>query len=310
MSMRERLILVDTIRRRVSRPSWRRDDTTLIEILMMDFGPLRAELSGGVADVLIDHPPTNLVDGAFIAGLIALLDGLEPDDSARVVVFSSADPDFFLMHGDVHGILAIRPGTHTPADRPNVAAALFERLHRSRLVTLGVVDGAARGGGAEFLAALDLRYGSERTVLGQPEVTMGILPGAGGTARLPHLLGRSRALDVILTGRDVGAEEALRIGWLDAVVPHAELGDTARRVARRIASMPRGSVAAVKRVVDRSLESFDAALVAETDAFGELTASGAHIARMERFLAAGGQTRAGETSRWDEIVRAMSGDDY
>jgi hypothetical protein len=74
--------------------------------------------------------------------------------------------------------------------------------------------------------------------------------------------------------------------------------------------MPRGSVAAVKRVVDRSLESFDAALVDETNAFGELTASGAHTARMERFLAAGGQTREAETSRWDEIDRAMSGDDY
>ena len=86
-------------------------------------------------------------------------------------------------------------------------------------MSIGVLDGAARGGGAEFLAALDLRYGSERAVLGQPEVAMGILPGAGGTARLPHLLGRGRALDVILTGRDVGAEEALRIGWLDACAP-------------------------------------------------------------------------------------------
>ncbi len=96
-------------------------------------------------------------------------------------------------------------------------------MHRSPFVTIGLVDGAARGGGAEFVAALDLRYGSERARLGQPEVAMGILPGAGGTARLPHLLGRSRALDVILTGRDVGAEEAQRIGWLDEVVPHAEL---------------------------------------------------------------------------------------
>ena len=276
----------------------------------MDFGPLHTEISAGVAEVVIDHPPTNLVDGALIIGLGALLDALEADDLARIVVFSSADPDFFLMHGDVHGILAMPAGAHTPGDAPNVAAALFERLHRSHLVTIGVIDGAARGGGAEFLAALDLRYGSERAVLGQPEVAMGILPGAGGTARLPHLLGRSRALDVILTGRDVAAEEALRIGWLDAVMPHAELAIAAREVARRIASMPPGSVAAVKRVVDRSLESFDRALVDETNAFAELTAAGAHTARMQRFLAAGGQTREGETSRWDEIDRAMAGDDY
>ncbi len=275
----------------------------------MDFGPLHVDVSGGVAEVVIDHPPTNLVDGAFIAALGSLLDALEPDDAARVVLFSSADPDFFLMHGDVHGILAIPAGPHAPAVEPNVAAAAFERVHRSPLVTVGLIDGAARGGGAEFLAALDLRYGSERALLGQPEVGMGILPGAGGTARLPHLLGRSRALEVILTGRDVGAEEAERIGWLDAVVPRAELAEAGRRLARRIASMPPASVVAVKRVVDASLESFTNALVDETDAFGALTAAGSHTDRMRRFLDAGGQTREGETTRWDEIERAMTGDE-
>jgi len=271
----------------------------------MGLGPLRWEGAAGVAEVVVDHPPTNLVDGAFIGALASLLDELEADDAVRVVVFSSADPDFFLMHGDVHGILAIPPGPHEPAVEPNVAAAVFERLHRSSLVSIGIVDGAARGGGAEFLAALDLRYGSERAVLGQPEVAMGILPGAGGTARLPHLLGRGRALEVILSGRDVEAEEAVRIGWLDAVYPRAELGDIVRGLAARIASMPPASVAAVKHVVDRSLTSFDDGLVAETDAFGALTAGGLHIVRMERFLEAGGQTREGETTRWDELFDAM-----
>jgi enoyl-CoA hydratase/carnithine racemase len=269
-------------------------------------GPLRHEVESGIADVVIDHPPTNLVDGTLIGALITLLETLEGRPDARVVVFRSADPDFFLMHGDVHSILAIPEGAHVPATAPNVAAALFERLHRSSLVSIGMIDGAARGGGAEFLAALDLRFGSERAVLGQPEVAMGILPGAGGTARLPHLLGRGRALDVILSGRDVGAEEAVRIGWLDAVHPRAELGAVVQELARRIAAMPPESVAAVKRVVDQSLQSFDAGLVAETDALGALTAAGRHHARMQRFLAAGGQTREGETTRWHEIVDAMT----
>jgi enoyl-CoA hydratase/carnithine racemase len=271
----------------------------------MHDGPLRWEVAAGVADVVIDHPPSNLVDGGFIGGLVGLLDELERDDGVRVVVFTSADPDFFLMHGDVRGILAIPPGEHVPVAEPNVAAALFDRLHRSRLVSIGAVDGAARGGGAEFLAALDLRYGSERAVLGQPEVAMGILPGAGGTARLPHLLGRGRALEVILTGRDVGAEEAVRIGLLDAVYPRSGLGDEVRELARRIAAMPPASVAAVKRVVDRSLDSFADGLLAESDAFGALTADGLQLTRMQRFLAAGGQTRDGETARWAELLDAM-----
>jgi enoyl-CoA hydratase/carnithine racemase len=268
-------------------------------------GPLRCEVSAGVAEVVIDHPPTNLVDGPFIGALMALLEDLEADDAVQVVVFTSADPDFFLMHGDVHGILAIPPGEHVPATEPNVAAALFERLHRSRLVSIGVIDGAARGGGAEFLAALDLRYGSERAVLGQPEVAMGILPGAGGTARLPHLLGRGRALEVILSGRDVDAHEALQIGWLDAVHPSTELRTVVHDLATRIAAMPPASVAAVKRVVDRSLASFDDGLVAETDAFGALTAGGLHIVRMQRFLDAGGQTRAAETADFDALLDSM-----
>jgi enoyl-CoA hydratase/carnithine racemase len=188
-----------------------------------------------------------------------------------------------------------------------VAAATFERLHRSAFVSIGLLDGAARGGGAEFLAALDLRYGSERAVLGQPEVAMGILPGAGGTARLPHLLGRSRALDVILSGRDVGAEEAARIGWIDGMFPSASLREEVGAIARHLAGMPPASIAAVKRVVDSSLRAFDAGLVDETDAFGALTGAGEHVAPMQRFLAAGGQTRAGEVERWAEVMRETRG---
>jgi enoyl-CoA hydratase/carnithine racemase len=274
----------------------------------MASGVLRLDVSAGVADVVIDHPPTNLVDGTFLGALAPLLDTLERDAAVRVIVLTSADPDFFLMHGDVHGILAMPTGEYTRATEPNIAAAMFERMRRSRLVSIGVLDGAARGGGAEFLTALDLRYGSERAVLGQPEIAMGILPGAGGTARLPHLLGRSRALDVILSGRDVGADEALRIGWLDAVVPSDGLYAAVGAFARRVASMSAEAIAAVKRVVDVSLESFERGLVAETDAFGSLIAAGGHTDRMQRFLAAGGQTREGETTRWNAICDEMGGD--
>jgi len=223
----------------------------------------------------------------------------------RVLVFGSADPDFFLMHGDVEGILAIPPGSFSPRAEPNAMAVLFERLHRSHLVSIGMIDGAARGGGAEFLTALDLRYGSPRTVLGQPEVPMGILPAAGGTTRLPRLLGRGRALEVILTARDVAAEEALAIGWLDAVHPIDVLADEVTRVARRIAAMPASSIAAVKDVVDTSLGGIDDALLVESNHFFRLTSAGAQEEPMGRFLAAGGQTREGESHGIAAVVDAM-----
>lgn len=264
------------------------------------FGALTVEVRDRVATVTIDAPPANLVGGPFIMGLLGLLPALDAAhaaDEVRVVVFRSADPDFFLMHGDVESILGAGVKPYEPATAPNIAAVTFQRLSSAPYVSIGAIDGAARGGGAEFLTALDLRVGTPRTVLGQPEVPMGILPGAGGTSRLPRLLGRSRALEIILTARDVDAEEAVRIGWLDAVVPGDQLEHHVAALAARIAASPPASVAQVKRVVDVSLSPIDLALVAETDAYAQLTATGQHIEPMQRFLAAGGQTRAGEAGR-------------
>jgi enoyl-CoA hydratase/carnithine racemase len=271
----------------------------------VDHGPLHTTIDDGIATVVIDHPPTNLVDGAVIGGLIGLLDALEPDESVRVVVFTSADPDFFLMHGDVQAILAVPEHPHVPVTEPNIAAATFQRLSVSRLISIGVIDGAARGGGCEFASALDFRFGTPRALVGQPEVAMGILPGAGGTARWPRIVGRSRALEIILTGRDVPADELLALGWLHAVVPGEDVASAAHHLARRVARLPVQSVVAVKRVVETSLAGLDAALVAESDELDRLLAAGAHHRPMQRFLDAGGQTREGERPGIASLLDAM-----
>jgi enoyl-CoA hydratase/carnithine racemase len=268
---------------------------------------LQTERHGPVVLVTIDHPPSNLVDRGFLVALAGLLEWTDADNSIKSLVFRSADPDFFLMHGDVEAILRMPTGAHEPAHEPNAAASLFERLTRGRLVSIGAVDGAARGGGCEFLTALDLRLGSLRTVIGQPEVAMGIIPGAGGTARWPRLIGRSRALEVLLTGRDVEAEEALAIGWLNAIVPSDHLVDRALELAQRIGAMPSPSIAAIKRVVNASLAGLTDALVAESDELGRLIAEGGHREPMRRFLAAGGQTRDSETRRMPEVMKATIG---
>ena len=270
-------------------------------------GPFQLVVTSGVADITIDHPPCNVFDGVFTTGLADVVDRCEAEPGVRVMLFHSADPDFFCMHGDVRGILAMRvaPGTTTTA--PNAAAALLQRIHRSRLVSIAAIDGAARGGGAELVSACDLRVGGPRTVLAQPEAAMGILPGAGGTSRLPHLLGRSRALDVILTCREIGADEALSVGWLDRLVPSGRVLAEARAISSRIASMPGEVLAAVKDVVGTSLAEagLDQALVVETAALMRLVAGGGHRSRMERFLAAGGQARAAERDGFEALVLAI-----
>lgn len=271
-------------------------------------GPFAVTVDGHVADVSIDHPPSNIFDDQFTVALRDLLDRCEADPDVRVLLFHSADPDFFVMHGDARAFTAmqVEPGTEVAA--PDPTAALLERVHRSRLVSIAAVDGAARGGGAELVSALDLRIGGPRTVLEQFEVALGLFPGWGTTTRLPHILGRSRALDVLLTGRDVGAEEALAMGWLDRLVPSDQVLVEARRVARRIGAMPAEAIAAIKAVVDTSLGGIDDALVADASVFTRLAAEAGPRSRMERFLAAGGQTRDAERDGFQGLVQAMIDD--
>ena len=233
---------------------------------------LSHEVHDGVALATIDHPPSNLVDGPFLTALLDLLAALESDDAVRVLVLHSADPDFFLMHGDVEMLKDLVP-PYTEASEPNVAAATFGRLRTGRLVTIGLLDGFARGGGCELLCGVDMRFGSERAVVGQPEVALGIIAGAGGTVRWPAAVGRGRALDILLTGRDVEAQELYDIGWLDRLVSSAELEAVGLSVARRIAAMPTEAVTAIKRVVDAPR---DDALVVESNAVARLLATGDH----------------------------------
>ena len=265
---------------------------------------LDVDRDGAVVTVTIDLPPHNIVGADLVVGLFGLLPELEADPSTSVVVFRSADPDFFLMHGDVEAILASTP-TGDPVTEPNIAAALFERLHRAPFLTIGVVDGYARGGGCEFLSALDLRIGTPRTVIGQPEVPMGILPGAGGTVRWARLLGRAGALELILSGRDIGADEALAMGWLQAIVPIGGLDAAVAAYVDRFAGLDRRSVVAVKQVIGAALDHDPAAFVVESAALDAAMVAGTHVGPMQRFLAAGGQTRDGEVGSIDPLLDAM-----
>jgi enoyl-CoA hydratase/carnithine racemase len=269
---------------------------------------LHIEQDGGVVTVTIDAPPLNLVGASFMVALLGWLPRAEADESVRVVVFRSADPDFFLMHGDVHHLVDAVPDPDEVVTEPNIAQVAFERLHRAPFLTIGILDGVARGGGCEFLSALDLRIGSFGSVVGQPETALGILPGAGGTVRWTRLVGRSRALELLLTGRDISADEALALGWLDALLPSQHLDEHATELARKVARLPRASIASVKEVVDATLSGDGEALVVENAAMARLMASGGHQAPMRRFLEAGGQTRDGERGDISALLAAALDD--
>lgn len=271
-------------------------------------GPFAVTIDGHVADVSIDHPPSNIFDGQFTVALRDLLDRCEADPHVRVLLFHSADPDFFVMHGDARASIggADAPGTEVAA--PNPTAALLERVHRSRLVSIAAIDGAARGGGAELVSALDLRIGGPRTVFAQFEVALGLLPGWGAPARLPTSSVAAAPSTSSSPAVTSAQKKALAMGWLDRLVPSDRVLVEAGRLARRIGAMLAESIAAVKEIVDTSLGEIDDALVAESTMLTRLAAEGGYRSRMERFLAAGGQTPDAERDGFEGLVQAMIDD--
>src|SRR6516162_6345493 len=165
--------------------------------------------------VVFDYPPFNILDETIFGGLQDLLVRMDANQSLRVVVFESAIPDFYLAHFDLTG----KTGNITTAVGPSgfpILMDTFVRLTKSPVVSIAKIRGRVRGLGSEFALACDMRFASrENTLLGQPEVGAGVIPGAGGTERLPLLAGRGRALEIILGADDFDADTAERYGWVN-----------------------------------------------------------------------------------------------
>jgi enoyl-CoA hydratase/carnithine racemase len=250
-------------------------------------------LTGGVAWATIDHPPMNLWNAEFTPDLARLILEVEADDSVRVLVLASANPDYFIAHADVEMILAMSPDAQGEAGEPAPVNRLLERLRLMPKVTIAAIAGRARGGGSEIALACDLRFATHSALLAQPEVALGILPGAGGTQRLTRLVGRARALEIILGCRDVTGDEAAAIGYVNRALDDDELEPFVRSLATRIASMPATAVAGAKRAVDAAIGDVDPGFAVEADAFRGTLGDQAR-ARMTRFLEIGGQTPDGE----------------
>ena len=256
---------------------------------------LRVHVETGVAWVTIDHPPINLFDLALMQEIDRLGEALEVDPDVRVVVFRSANPEFFIAHADV---ALIRTLPTTPPPKPTRLGLFHRMVERFRTMpkaTIGQLEGRARGGGSEFLLSLDMRFAAiGRAVLAQPEVALGIIPGGSGTQRLPRLVGRARALEIVLGCDDVPADLAERWGYVNRALPPDELGPFVDRLARRIASFPAQAIALAKEAVAAAEPPTPDGLLQEADCFNRSLATRPAQERMARFLALGGQTPAVE----------------
>ncbi len=268
---------------------------------------IAVDVEDGVAWAVIDHPPINLWDRELTADIVGLIGAFENDEASRVLVLTSGNPDFFIAHADVGMILEMRAGGMDAAARgtdgePAPVNVLLERLREMPKVSIALVQGIARGGGSEIALACDLRFASDDAVFAQPEVALGIIPGAGGTQRLSRLVGRARALEIVLGCADVDAEEAEAIGYINNVLDDDVVEEFVQDLATRIASFPPVAVAEAKRAVDAAFG--DRVVGFATEAAGFRTALAEPVARqrMARFLELGGQTAEVEEGELTDLV--------
>lgn len=211
-------------------------------------------VSDHVALVRFNRPEVhNAWNKALVEDLEAALDELAEDAKLRAVVFTGAGEKAFIAGADIN---EFRTRTPLMAFRNSQARqALLERVEGLPQVSIAAINGYAFGGGCEFALCCCLRVASSKAKLGLPEVKLGIIPGLGGTQRLPRLVGRGKALDLILTGRTVDAEEAYRMGLVDRVVTHDSLLEEALAMAGEIASCAPVAVALARRAVEASFDA-------------------------------------------------------
>ncbi|MGH9033953.1 MAG: enoyl-CoA hydratase/isomerase family protein, partial [Acidimicrobiia bacterium] len=260
-----------------------------------DYEALRFDVDAGVAYVTLDHPPVNLLDATMIGDLWSVANLLADDGTVRVVIVRSADPEFFIAHADLRLIQGLPRDVTERGTELAVIHQFMERWRTLPQMTIAQIEGRARGGGSELVLSLDARFAARgRAVLSQPEVSVGIIPGGGGTQRLPHLVGRGRALEIVLGCADFDADTAERYGWVDRAFPPDELGPFVERLARRIAAFPPDAVRRAKLAVDAASPANTAGLIEEAYQFNRTLADPALDARMDGALALGAQTRKGE----------------
>lgn len=201
--------------------------------------------------VTFDHPPINAITATTVAELAELVELIEQDPDLNVVVFASANPDFYLAHYDIENdpgrtaALGVGP-TGLPA-----WVDVLVRLARAPVVSIASLRGRARGAGSEFALACDLRFASrENTVLGQFEVGVGVVPGGGPMARLSRLVGRGRALEILLVADDLDGPRAERYGYVNRLVDDDRLDDEVEDMAARVARFDHDALARTKSYVD------------------------------------------------------------
>ena len=268
----------------------------MIKLEYKNYKKLKIRVDKGVAFVTIDNPPINLMDLQLFMDIQKFNFQVEKDDDVRVIVFQSADTDFFIAHFDVSLLTAM------PKKRPPEITELPD--HKKNIVTfrsnpkvrIAKIEGIVGGGGSEFCLSLDMRFGTiGKAIFSQKEAMVGILPGGGGTQLLTRKMGRARALEAMLGCDNFTAEIAEHYGWINRALPADEIGKFVEDLAYRIAMIPPETIKLIKECViaaeDKSLAE---GLTIETNLYEIAARLPESKRRMENFIKMGGQSRESE----------------
>lgn len=247
--------------------------------------------------VIINNPPINLFGPEFSLELIDLIEALEGNKNLKVVVFESANPDFFIAHLDILKASEFPTGpgkTGLSRSWPDIA----KRLQQAPFASIALIRGRTRGLGSEFAQAMDMRFASkEKAVLGQPEIGIGAFPGGGGMERLHLLTGKARALEILLSGDDYDATTAAAYGWINRAIPDTDLDSFVENLANRIASFDKNVIATIKSIInERALAPKDEHIMDTQTQFFETLAKPEAATRIKKLFEKGLQQN-GEVER-------------
>jgi enoyl-CoA hydratase/carnithine racemase len=269
------------------------------------FETLNVRREGGVLLVRIAAPPMNLLGPELVRDLVSLIEAAEADDTVQVLVFKSGDPDYFISHVDVTRIKEYRAEAAKLTGEASIGL-LFRYLSASRLITIAQIEGRVRAAGSEFVLACDMRFAaSESAIFGQFEPAFGQLPGGGAAQHLTRLMGRGRALEVMLGAEDYDAELAERYGWINRALPAHALDDFVGSLAHRIAGFPAAGHAVVKDRVNAIALAPVEDFRRDSDLFGEGVRTPEAQRRIGAALKHGFQMRDGEMD-WARALDDLS----
>lgn len=262
--------------------------------MVTTFETMKLEDQGAALFVTINAPPMNMLGPEMVRDLVSLITLLDRGEPYKVVVFRSADPDYFISHVDVTKIAAYRQEAAALTGEASIAL-LFRRLAETRAVTIAEIAGRARGAGSEFVLNCDMRFAARgRAIFSQNEAALGVVPGGAGAQHLVRLMGRGRALEVMLSADDFDADIAEKYGWVNRCFEPEDLSPFVTSLAQRIAGFPAIGLRQIKeRVNSISLADVEE-YRRDSELFGEGVKASVVQSRIQKAIERGFQTRDAE----------------